>query len=110
MDKKNRIIIIGSGLGGLVCGYVLSKKGFNVTILEKNSQIGGCLQTFRRGGVNFDTGMHYIGSMQENQILYRFFKYFRLLDTVPLKQLDPDGYDRILYSGEASAISRTRAT
>lgn len=100
MDKKNRIIIIGSGLGGLVCGYVLSKKGFNVTILEKNPQIGGCLQTFRRGGVNFDTGMHYIGSMQENQILYRFFKYFRLLDTVPLKQLDPDGYDRILFRGE----------
>lgn len=100
MDNKNRIVIIGSGLGGLVCGYVLSKKGFNVTILEKNAQIGGCLQTFRRGGVNFDTGMHYIGSMQQDQILYRFFKYFRLLDTVPLQQLDTTGYDHIMFKGE----------
>ena len=98
--NKNRIVIVGSGLGGLVCGYVLSKNGFDVTILEKNAQIGGCLQTFRRGGVKFDTGMHYIGSMLENQILRRFFDYFALTPTVPLQQLDTDGYDVISLAGE----------
>src|SRR5574344_3082270 len=88
------IVIIGSGLGGLVCGYILSKHGYNVAVLEKNAQIGGCLQTFKRFGVKFDTGMHYIGSMDENQILYRLFTYLGLLH-IPLSRLDPSGYDVI---------------
>lgn len=94
MNKKYDILIAGSGLGGLVCGYILSKNGYKVVILEKNSQIGGCLQTFTRNRVKFDTGMHYIGSMEENQILYRFFKYLNLLD-IKLSRLDTDGYDVI---------------
>lgn len=94
------MVIVGSGLGGLVCGYMLSKNGYDVTVLEKNTQIGGCLQTFCRGGVKFDTGMHYIGSMLENQILHRFFRYFGLLGDVPLQQLDTDGYDVVSLAGE----------
>ncbi|MCQ2960365.1 MAG: NAD(P)/FAD-dependent oxidoreductase [Bacteroidales bacterium] len=99
MPGKYDIVIIGSGLGGLVCGYILSKKGFKVAILEKNAQIGGCLQTFKRGGVKFDTGMHYIGSMEEGQILHRFWKYFGLTETVPLQRLNDDGFDVISLNG-----------
>ncbi|MDL2227609.1 NAD(P)/FAD-dependent oxidoreductase [Odoribacter sp. OttesenSCG-928-L07] len=99
-NDKHDVIIVGSGLGGLVCGYILSKNGYKVLIVEKNSQKGGCLQTFKRDGVKFDTGMHYIGSMEEGQVLYRFFKYFNLLDDVPLSRLDKDGYDVISINGE----------
>ncbi len=97
---KYDIIIVGSGLGGLVCGYILSKHGYKVLIVEKNSQIGGCLQTFKRGDIKFDTGMHYIGSMNEGEILRRFFRYLNLLDDVPLSRLDPLGYDVISINGE----------
>jgi all-trans-retinol 13,14-reductase len=100
MKNKYDILIAGSGLGGLVCGYILSKNGYKVIIVEKNPQIGGCLQTFKRGGVKFDTGMHYIGSMEEGQILHRFFKYLNLLDDVPLSKLDESGYDVIAIAGE----------
>jgi len=93
MDK--RIIIIGSGLGGLVCGYILSKNGFRVTVLEKNAQLGGCLQTFVRRGMKFETGMHYIGSIEEEQLLHRFFKYLSLLPDVKLRPLDKQAYDII---------------
>ena len=58
-------VIIGGGLGGLFTGAILAKEGFEVTILEKNSTIGGGLQTFRRFGEVFDTGMHIIGGMQK---------------------------------------------
>ena len=91
---------MGSGLGGLVCGYVLAKNGYEVVVLEKNNQIGGCLQTFKRKGTKFDTGMHYIGSMDEGQILRRFFKYLNLLDDVKISRLDPTGYDVISIAGE----------
>jgi all-trans-retinol 13,14-reductase len=93
--KQFDVVIIGSGLGGLVCGYILGKNGYKVGIFEKNNQIGGCLQTFKRKGVSFDTGMHYIGSMEEGQIMHRFFKYLDLLGNVGLMKLDIDGFDQI---------------
>lgn len=94
------VIIIGSGLGGLVSAYMLSKNGYKVAVLEKHHQIGGCLQSFKRFGQKFDTGMHYIGSMEPDQILYKFFNYLDLLDNVPLKKLDTDCYDLISIQGE----------
>lgn len=90
---KYDVVIIGSGLGGLQCAYILSREGYNVCVLEKHSQLGGCLQTFTRNKTVFDTGMHYIGSMDKGQPLEVFFKYFNLSDRLNLKRLDEDGYD-----------------
>jgi len=90
---------MGSGLGGLVCGYILSKNGYEVVVLEKNKQIGGCLQTFTRKGVKFNTGMHYIGSMDKGQLLYRFFTYLNLINDIKISRLDPNGHDVISIAG-----------
>jgi all-trans-retinol 13,14-reductase len=98
MDKH--VIIIGSGLGGLTCGYILAKNGYRVTVLEKNAQLGGCLQTFTRQGVKYETGMHYIGSMKEGQTLHSFFKYLSLLPGIKLRPLDKMAYDVISIAGE----------
>jgi all-trans-retinol 13,14-reductase len=51
-DQTYDVAIIGAGLGGLICGAILSKEGIRVCIIEKNEQIGGSLQTFRRDGLN----------------------------------------------------------
>jgi all-trans-retinol 13,14-reductase len=95
---KYDAVIIGSGLGGLQCGYILSQEGYNVCVLEKNSQLGGCLQTFRRNNTIFDTGMHYIGSMDDGQILNNLFRYFRLTNNLKLKRMDEDGYDIVKFN------------
>jgi len=93
--KRNSVVIIGSGLSGLLCGYILSKEGFPVTILEKQIVPGGCLQNFSRNGVTFDTGMHYVGGLGEGQNLSRYLKYFNLLPEIPTVELDPEGFDII---------------
>lgn len=93
------VVIIGSGLGGLECGYILSKKGYKVTVLEKESQTGGCLQTFTRGNLKFDTGFHYVGGLAPGQPLYRLFEYFNLLH-LPWHQMDPQGFDQVVLDGE----------
>ena len=93
---KYDIIIIGSGLGGLQCAYILAKQGLNVCVSEKNTQAGGCLQTFRRGKHTFDTGFHYVGGLDEGQPLRRFFDYFRLTD-LPLHRLDKNGFDEVIF-------------
>ena len=98
--KKYDVVIIGSGLGGLICGYILSKSGLKIAIFEKHYQIGGCLQTFKRKGITFDTGMHYVGSMEEGQILNRIFKYLNLIDDVKVHKLDADGFEHIILNGK----------
>jgi all-trans-retinol 13,14-reductase len=94
------VVIIGSGLGGLLCGYVLAQEGKSVCILEKNAQIGGNLQTFKRDKVKFDSGVHYIGGLEKGQALYPFFRYFNLLDRIEKALLDKDAYDVISFEGD----------
>jgi all-trans-retinol 13,14-reductase len=92
-DLKYDIVIIGSGLGGLLTGALLSKEGYNVCIVEKNRIYGGSLQTFKRNGVVFDTGMHYFGSADKGQFINKLFKYLDIFDSLKLKRLDIDGFD-----------------
>jgi len=90
-------VIIGSGLGGLECAYILASEGHKVIVLEKNHQIGGNLQVFSRDKCVFDTGVHYIGSLDEGECLNQFFKYFGLLDTLKWKRMDDDCFDMIRF-------------
>ncbi|WP_212006396.1 NAD(P)/FAD-dependent oxidoreductase [Chitinophaga sp. HK235] len=94
------VIIIGSGLGGLVCGAILSRNGYRVRIYEKNRQPGGCLQTFSRDKVIFDSGVHYIGGLGEGENLHKVFKYVGILDKLKLKRMDTDGFDHINFGAE----------
>ncbi|MCK5653736.1 MAG: hydrogenase iron-sulfur subunit [Dehalococcoidia bacterium] len=41
---KEKVALIGGGPGGLMCAYTLSKKGYQPTILEKGSELGGALR------------------------------------------------------------------
>ena len=41
IDSKYDVIIIGAGIGGLVCGCYLAKAGMKVLIVEKNAKPGG---------------------------------------------------------------------
>lgn len=94
---KQRVIIIGSGLGGLSCGVILAKNGYEVTVLEQGVQVGGCLQCFKRKGVKFETGMHFIGSAAEGQTLHRLLSYLEV--NVQLSALDAEGYEQISLNG-----------
>ena len=73
-------VIIGSGLGGLLSGAILSRAGYHVTVLEKAAQPGGCLQTFTREGLRFDTGFHSVAGLEEGGPLERIFRPLGLMD------------------------------
>ncbi len=54
MNKK--IVVIGAGISGLTSAYLLSKKGFDVKILEKRNSVGGSIESVIENGFMFDRG------------------------------------------------------
>ena len=98
MERK--VVIIGSGLGGLSCGVILARKGYDVTVLEQGTQVGGCLQCFTRKGGKFETGMHFIGSASEGQTLDRLLSFLEVRPDITLSQLDTTGYDIVSICGQ----------
>ncbi|MCK5857172.1 MAG: NAD(P)/FAD-dependent oxidoreductase [Bacteroidales bacterium] len=98
--NKYDIVIIGSGLGGLKTAYILAKEGLSVCVLEQGDQFGGAIQNFKREGVVFDTGAHYVGALDQGQLLHRFFNYFDLNSRVNVKRLDQDCFDKISFGDD----------
>ncbi|MDD3295767.1 MAG: NAD(P)/FAD-dependent oxidoreductase [Candidatus Omnitrophica bacterium] len=69
--KKKRdydVAIIGSGIGGLVCGCYLAKAGLKTAIIEKHHSPGGYCTSFKRRGYRFDTSVHYIGGIKKGAL------------------------------------------
>ena len=93
------VVIIGAGLGGLECAYILAKHGMNVCVLEQGTQMGGCLQSFKRRGIHFDAGFHYVGGLDEGRPLNRLFDYFGLLD-LPWQKMDEQCFDEVVIGND----------
>jgi diapolycopene oxygenase len=56
VERKKRVVVIGAGLGGMSAAIMLASNGFQVTILEKNAQVGGKLNQLQSKGFSFDLG------------------------------------------------------
>ncbi|RSN67748.1 FAD-dependent oxidoreductase [Candidatus Korarchaeum cryptofilum] len=59
------VIIVGSGIGGLTCGALLSKRGYRVLVLEQYYQVGGYCSSFRRKGFVFNSGVEDVSGLWE---------------------------------------------
>jgi len=68
------VIIIGSGIGGLACGALLTKKGYKVLILEHHYQVGGFYGSFSRKGFVFNNAATEVTGLWEQGPLYLFLK------------------------------------
>ncbi|MBF9150876.1 NAD(P)/FAD-dependent oxidoreductase [Novosphingobium jiangmenense] len=57
--RKVDVAIIGAGPAGLTAGYLLTKRGFSVAIIEKDhTYVGGISRTVEHEGYRFDIGGH----------------------------------------------------
>ncbi|MFZ5376189.1 MAG: phytoene desaturase family protein [Patescibacteria group bacterium] len=93
-----RIVIVGGGLSGLATAALLSKQGFQVTVLEKNSSLGGRARVLKKKGFSFDMGPSWY---MMPEVFERFFAVFdkKPTDFYDLIRLDPR-YQIIFADGQ----------
>lgn len=96
---KYDAVIVGSGVAGMTAAVILAKEGRNVIVVEQHARPGGLMQSFRRGGHRFPTGVHSVGSLGEGQILLRYFKYLGVFDRLALIPMDRDGFQEYSFPG-----------
>ncbi len=96
-----RVIIIGSGFGGLGTACLLAKAGYAVTVLEKNEQPGGRASVFSDQGYTFDMGPSWY---LMPDIFEHFFTLLgeRVENYLDLKKLQPSY--RIFFKGEDRVV------
>jgi protoporphyrinogen oxidase len=64
--KQQRVVVLGAGVSGLSAAWVLARKGYDVTLLEKASSAGGLAVTKRRGEYEYDLGPHNIHTVHSH--------------------------------------------
>ncbi|MEM7482583.1 MAG: NAD(P)/FAD-dependent oxidoreductase [Acidobacteriota bacterium] len=58
-EDRYDAVVIGAGVGGLVCANLLVRQGLSVLLVERHYMVGGYCSTFRRGGFTFDAASHF---------------------------------------------------
>jgi len=82
-------IIIGAGIGGLVCGCYLAKAGMKVLIAEQHHTPGGYCTSFRRGKYLFDAAPHCFGSYREDGMMRKILKGLDVDKGLKIHRPDP---------------------
>lgn len=95
---KTDIVIIGSGLGGLEVALTMAKAGRHVIVLERQHQPGGCMQSYRRGRLSLDTGLHYVGGLEDDGQLQDAFSSMGLME-LPWTRMDGSCFEEIHIGG-----------
>lgn len=91
MSEQKRIAVIGAGIAGLACAYVLKKSGYHVDVYEKNGYVGGRMSSRTKDGFIFDLGADHLCDLYDRIKYYsnefgiaweqmRFLKYALVKD------------------------------
>lgn len=95
MNKK--VLIIGTGLGGLSAGLRLASKGYEVKFIEKASQAGGRLNQLKKDGFTFDVGPSFFSMPYEFEELMKDCNIempFEFVELDPLYTVNFRGSDK----------------
>jgi len=87
MDNLKKIIVIGSGFGGIAAALRLKSKGHDVTLIEKQNDLGGRARVFKKDGYTYDAGPTVITAPHLIFELFDLFKknHHNYIKLVPLK-------------------------
>ncbi|MBP3436494.1 MAG: NAD(P)/FAD-dependent oxidoreductase [Clostridia bacterium] len=76
---KRRVLVVGGGMSGLSAGIHSLLHGHEVTLLEKNKCLGGCMMGWRREGFYIDNCLHWLTGTRKDTALYHMWQTLGVL-------------------------------
>lgn len=110
--KNINTIIIGGGLGGLIAGATLSKRGKKVLLLEQHYIPGGCATSFKRKDFVMEVGLHELDGLHNLDTKVEIFNYLdvfkhiKFLQIPELFQLNRPEFNFTVPHGNEEAIKK----
>src|ERR687894_829343 len=114
------VVVVGGGIGGLTVAALLSARGVNTCLLERQSQVGGCIARVEFSGYDFEPGMGLYTSFGRGGIYEKLFSELsvnapevallptphvtRLADGTDLRSAKEDLYN--IHGGPATLAER----
>jgi len=97
-------IVIGSGISGLSCALLLAQQGKKVVVLEQHRRPAPVIRGFRRKGIYFDSGFHYVGGLGEDGPLWPLMRYLGLASQLELFEFQRQGFDCLHNCSNAKRV------
>ena len=95
------VVVVGGGIGGLTTAALLARRGVKVCLLERQSQVGGCLAKFEHLGFEFEPTYGLYRGFGPGEVFDRIFSELGM--TAPLvKRLSPAYVVRMPDGAEVS--------
>ena len=104
MENKKSVIIVGAGISGLSAGVYLAQHGFDVTILERNANVGGLCTAWVREGRLLDGCIHWLTGTREGHFCYDIWKNIGAFDDCNL--LPIESWGNFTYEGKVVRFLR----
>ena len=104
--KHFDVLILGSGISSLATARFLNKFGIKkIGILEQHYVPGGFLHCFKRFGLRFETGAHYVGSINPGEPFHTLLNYLGVYHDEDFIDLGPEGPDTHFFKNDQYTFS-----
>lgn len=87
--KDFDVIVIGSGIGGLVSAGILTSKGLKTLVVERHATPGGYLASFKRNGFIFDAALDCISGVSPGGLIFKVLELLNVSNEVNFIRIDP---------------------
>jgi phytoene dehydrogenase-like protein len=110
------VVVVGGGIGGLTVAALLSARGLNTCLLERQSQVGGCIARVEFSGYDFEPGMGLYTSFGAGEVYDTLFSQLPVaapevaLITSPYILRRADGTDVTIATDDLYSIIGGTAT
>ena len=110
------VVVVGGGIGGLTVAALLSARGLNTCVLERQSQVGGCIARVEFSGYDFEPGMGLYTSFGAGEVYDTLFSRLPVAApevtpvTSPYILRSADGSDIVIATNDLYAIDGGTAT
>ena len=95
VEKPSDVTVVGTGIAGLTAALTLARRGYRVTVYEKEETVGGNLGALKRGEVYHEVYPHMFGNWYKN-----FWKLSESLGLTRVKDFQPMTQFKFLRRGE----------